>query len=79
MSRVDVGVMGGPRVCTTSALIHDFSRWSSVLDHGREGVKGAGGFAPKKILAIAVASMKAIRGSFESVRQNTIDAVLTFM
>ena len=38
MSRVDVGVMGGPRVCTKSALIHDFSRWSHVCDPGREGV-----------------------------------------
>ena len=38
MSRVDVGVMGGPRVCTKSALIHDFHARSSVLDLGREGV-----------------------------------------
>ena len=39
MSRVDVGVMGGLRVCTKSALIHDFSRWSHVCDPGGEGVK----------------------------------------
>ena len=40
MSRVDVGVMGGPpRARTKSALIHDFYARSTFLDPGREGVK----------------------------------------
>ena len=38
MSRVDVGVMGGPRVCTNNALIHDSYAWSGAPDLGREGV-----------------------------------------
>ena len=40
MSRVDVGVMGGPRVCTKSALIHDFYARSCVQERGTEGVNG---------------------------------------